>query len=74
MQDFCLNRRLFEGLLSIDAMEWFVPIENDYPALEAKIKAFEPALYGTDEWEKTAFAVFNPEVRSRRDLNPQPRP
>jgi hypothetical protein len=71
---FSLNQRLFDGLFSFEAVEWLTPIENEYPALEAKIKAFEPALYGTDEWEKTAFAVFNPEVRGRRDLNPRSPP
>jgi site-specific DNA recombinase len=59
-----LNCTLKENLLSIKAVEWLVPIKETYPALEAKIKAFEPEKYGTDEWRKTAFAAFRPQVRS----------
>lgn len=53
-------------------MEWYVPIENYYPSLEEKIKAFEPEKYGSDAWEKAAFAAFNPELRARPDLNRRP--
>ncbi len=61
-------------ILNIYAVEWLVPIKNEYPALEARIKAFEPEKYGTTAWDERAFAHFNPEVRERRDLNPQPPP
>ncbi len=67
-----LNCTMRDHILNIEAVEWLVPIKECYPAIEAKIKAFEPEKYGTDEWEKAAFAAFNPVVRGRRDLNSQP--
>ena len=67
-----LNRRLYDGAFRFEAVEWLVPIEESYPSLQAKIRAFEPEKYGTDEWRKAAFATFRPQVRGRRDLNSQP--
>jgi site-specific DNA recombinase len=69
-----LNCTMKDHLLNIQAVEWLVPIKEQYPSIEAKIKAFEPEEYGTDTWNERAFAVFSPEVRERRDLNPQPPP
>lgn len=58
-----LNCTLKNHILNIQAVEWLVPIKENYPALEAKIKAFEPEKYGSTEWEKAAFAAFSPDVR-----------
>jgi hypothetical protein len=35
--------------------------------VDFEIEPFEPTLYGTDEWEKTAFASFRPELRALVD-------
>lgn len=69
-----LNQTLIDNIFRFDAIDWVEPIQERYPSLEAKIKAFEPEKYGTEQWEKAAFAAFGPEVRERRDLNPQPLP
>jgi hypothetical protein len=31
--------------------------------VKKRIKAFEPEKYGSPEWEKAAFAAFNPDLR-----------
>lgn len=67
-----LNPTLKSHLFNIKAVEWLVPIKEFCPAIEAKMRAFEPEKYGSIEWEKEAFASLIPEVRSRRDLNSQP--
>ncbi len=67
-----LNCTMRDHVLNIQAVEWLVPIKDKYPALEARIKAFEPENYGSPEWEKAAFAAFSPDVRGRPDLNRQP--
>jgi hypothetical protein len=58
-----LNCTLKNHILNIQAVEWLVPIKEKYPALEKRINAFEPEKYGSTEWEKTAFAAFNPDLR-----------
>ena len=67
-----LNRRLFPDDFRFQAVDWLNPIKEKYPRIQARIDAFEPEKYGLPEWEKAAYAAFNPEVRSGRDLNPQP--
>lgn len=67
-----LNRRLFVDDFRFEAVDWLNPIKEKYPAIQAQIDAFEPEKYGLPEWEKAAFAAFNPVVRGRRDSNPQP--
>lgn len=64
-----LNQTLINNIFRFDAVDWIVPIRERYSALEDQIKAFEPAKYGTEQWEKAAFAAFSPEVRGRPDLN-----
>ena len=58
--------------LNIHKVEWLVPIAEHYPAIEAKIKAVEPRKMLTIEGRKEVSDLLRPEVRSRRDLNPQP--
>lgn len=58
-----LNCTLKNHILNIQAVEWLVPIKEKYPALEKRIRAFEPEKYGSPEWEKAAFAAFNPDLR-----------
>ncbi len=67
-----LNPTLKDNLLSIHAAEWFVPIKKRYPAIEAKIKSFEPAKMQTLQGRNEVFASIRPELRGRPDLNRQP--
>jgi large conductance mechanosensitive channel protein len=64
-----LNQILINNIFRFDAVDWIVPIRERYSALEDQIKAFEPAKYGTEQWEKAAFAAFSPEVRGLEDLS-----
>ena len=40
-----LNCTMKNHILNITAVEWLVPIKEKYPAIEARIKAFEPQKY-----------------------------
>ncbi len=66
-----LNCSLKDHELNIQAVEWLVPIQNDYPAIEAGYRLLEPDLSRTSGTEN-AFEHFRPVVRGRRDLNSQP--
>lgn len=66
-----LNRRLFDGTFSFEAVDWLIPIAERPNALGAIPKAFEPEPTRTSG-TKSRFEEFRPVMRSRRDLNPQP--
>lgn len=66
-----LNCTLKDRELSIQAVKWLVPIQNDYPAIEAGYRLLEPELTCVSGTE-TALERFRPDVRGRRDLNSQP--
>ena len=66
-----LNCTLKDQILSIQAVEWLVPIQKRSNALNDEIGAFEPEVLRTS-WTENAFEHFRPVVRSGRDLNPQP--
>ncbi len=71
LEAFGLNRRLYDGGFSVEAVEWLVPIEKASPIIREAFSAFEPEptrMYGTE----SAFEHIRPLVRGRRDLNPQP--
>lgn len=63
-----LNCTLKDQQLSIQAVEWLVPIQNDYPAIEAEYRLLEPELSRTSGTEN-AFEHFRPVVRGQWDLN-----
>ncbi len=67
-----LNCTLKDKKLNIHKAEWLVPIAEQYPALEAKFRAVEPHKMLTIEGRKEVSDLLRPEMRSRRDLNPQP--
>jgi hypothetical protein len=58
-----LNCTLKGEMLLIQATEWFEPIEKSYPALKAKIDAFEPTKILTVEGRKEIFDSISPEMR-----------
>lgn len=67
-----LNCTIKDQVLSIEAFPWLIEMEERVPSLLSQLDAFEPALHGSGKREKTAFAVLNPLMRGRRDLNSQP--
>lgn len=67
-----LNCTLKNHLLNVTKVEWLVPIEKMYPALEARYKAVEPEKMLTEQGRKEVSDLFCPDVRSRPDLNRQP--
>ena len=69
------NFLLKDGKLSLELSRWFLPIKNDYPAVEAKYLRFE--LYKTedltaDSIKKDAFDNVCLLWRGRRDSNSRP--
>lgn len=74
LSDLGLNWTLKDKKLSITAVPWLVTIKNRYPAIHAKIEAFELEKTQWNERQKEAFASLSPDLRGRRDLNPQPPP
>ncbi len=69
------NFLLKYGKLSLELSRWFLPIKNDYPAVEAKYLRFE--LYKTedlarDSVKKDAFENICYLWRGRRDSNSRP--
>ncbi|MEI9899173.1 MAG: hypothetical protein WDN31_02520 [Hyphomicrobium sp.] len=45
--------------VSIQAIPRYLELQERVPALVHEIETFEPEKYGSDEWEKEAFAAFN---------------
>ena len=70
----CLNRTLKDHILNIQAVEWLVPIKERYSAMEAQYKALEPEKKLDPQGRNELFELFRPQVRERRDSNPQPLP
>ena len=68
------NYTLKDGNLVIVPNEWFVPIQNGYPAIESEYHRLELENNEETQRQKAAFATFRPILRERRDLNPQPPP
>ena len=62
-----LNCTLKGEMLLIQATEWFEPIEKSYPALKAKIDAFEPTKILTVEGRKEIYDSISPEMRGLVD-------
>ncbi len=68
-----LNCTLKDQIVSIQAVEWLLPIRENATTLSRGFEAFEPELartYGTEN----AFEHFRPVLRGRRDLNPRSPP
>ncbi len=68
----CLNPELKNLLFKIHEAEWLVEIKERYPAMEAKFKAFEPAIMQTEQGRNEAFASLSPDLRARLDSNQRP--
>jgi site-specific DNA recombinase len=67
-----LNCTLKGGKLLIEATEWLQPIEKGYPAIEAKIKSFEPEKLLTETRRNEVIASIRPEMRGQAGSNRQP--
>lgn len=65
-----LNCTLKDHILNIKAVEWLVPIQEQYPAMKAKYDALEPEKNQDVQGRKELFDLFRPELRERRDSNP----
>jgi hypothetical protein len=62
-----LNCTLKDHLLSINTVEWLVPIQELYPELEAKYLALEPEKRLTQKGQKEAFDLLCPDMRGLVD-------
>jgi site-specific DNA recombinase len=67
-----LNCALKDHLLSISTVEWLVPIQELYPAIESQYMALEPEKRLTQKGRKEAFDLLRPYLRGRADLNRRP--
>ncbi|TSC77460.1 MAG: resolvase domain-containing protein [Parcubacteria group bacterium Gr01-1014_29] len=56
--------------LFIEPNEWFAPIKNDYPALEARYVRLEPQKMLTNKAQKDAFVSLRTQWLPGRDSNP----
>ncbi len=67
------NYVIKDGILKIEPNEWFVPIIERYPALEAEYKRLEPALAGVStgskDKETERIKALRLEWRARPDSN-----
>ncbi len=63
------NSLLKDQKLNVSAYEWFTPIENGYPPLEAKYLSLEPPKVPMDASRNEALASIRTEWRGRPDLN-----
>jgi site-specific DNA recombinase len=66
------NYTLKDQELVIVPNEWLKPIITKYPAMKSEYDRLELENNKDPKRRKEAFAAFRPQVRSRRDLNPQP--
>ena len=66
------NFTLKDKKLLISFNNWLIPIISKYPDIERQFKALELNKTVVHNGRKEAFDLLRPEVRSRRDLNPQP--
>lgn len=58
-----VNWRLKDHRIEIEPVEWLVPIREQYPAIEERMKAFELAGEGSVARQKAAAAALRPLVR-----------
>jgi len=58
--------------LTIQANEWFIPIENGYPALEKEYLRLEPSKIGQNKAKTEALASVRARWLRRQDSNLQP--
>src|SRR5258708_3518403 len=63
------NSLLKDQELNVTAYEWFVPIKNGYPALEAKYLSLEPEKMPMNTAQIETLATIRTEWRGRPDLN-----
>ncbi len=66
------NYTLKDGNLVILPNEWFIPIQNHYPAIEKEYKRLELEKTLDKQRQSEAFASLRPLMRDRPDLNRQP--
>ena len=64
------NFTIRDGLLSIEANEWFKPIERAYSELENEYRGLEPAEELINTNQKEAFASLRSRWGVQRDSNP----
>ncbi|MBI5456849.1 recombinase family protein [Candidatus Kaiserbacteria bacterium] len=73
-----LNWRLKDHMLTFEPVEWLIPIIEQKATIESRINEFELAKVSTEskqlQRQKVALATLRPNLRERRDSNPQPRP